>query len=79
MADTGLRRTPLSPGRPKTLLDERLLVELAAQGWGFKRIAKEYIHRTGQYVSHSTVRDRLIRASSNRVRENNTSERQGTG
>ena len=54
-----VRRTPLSPGRPRRQLDEVLLMELAAQGYGFKRIASEYMARTGQYLSHETVRARL--------------------
>ena len=61
--DTGLRkavrRTPVSPGRPRRQLDEALLMELAGKGWGAKRIAAEYITQTGHYVSHMTVRDRL--------------------
>ena len=40
-------------------LDKVLLQELAGMGWWAKRIAGEYTARTGQYVSHSTVRDRL--------------------
>ena len=61
--DTGLRkavrRTPVSPGRPRRQLDEVLLMELAGRGWGFKRIAGEYTAMTGEYLSHATVRDRL--------------------
>ena len=32
-------------------------------GYGYKRIASEYIRLTGQYVSHMTIRDRLIKAN----------------
>ena len=41
-------------------LDENLLEELKGLGFGFKRIAAEYQRRTGQYVSHMTVRERLL-------------------
>ena len=65
--DTGLRkavrRTPVSPGRPRLDLNEDLLLSLAGMGWGAKRIAREYVERTGQYVSHATVRDRLNKLS----------------
>ena len=59
MATSVGRRPPVSPGRPRAVLDEVLLWELAGLGWGAKRIAAEYTARTGQYVSHATVRDRL--------------------
>ena len=59
MADTVGRRRPVSPGRPRLALNEELLRELAGRGWGAKRIAAEYTARTGDYVSHTTVRDRL--------------------
>ena len=55
------RRTPVSPGRPKAVLDERLLLELRNLGYGSKRIAREYRELKRQYVSHMTVRDRLRR------------------
>lgn len=61
MASREVRRLPVSPGRPRRQLDEALLVELAGRGWGFKRIAGEYTARTGAYLSHMTVRDRLPR------------------
>ena len=59
--DKGLIRIPIpaTPGRPKLVLNEELLWELAGLGWGAKRIAAEYILRTGDYISHMTVRDRL--------------------
>ena len=59
MAKPGHDRMPVSPGRPRVQLDEGLLLELADLGLGYKRIAREYSRRTGEYVSHTTVRDRL--------------------
>ena len=59
MANEGTRYTPLSPGRPRAVLDESLLRELRARGYGYKRIAREYSCRTGHYISHMTVRQRL--------------------
>jgi len=59
MVDTSRNHIPVSPGRPRLSLDLRLLGELAALGWGYKRIAAEYSLRTGIYLSHMTVRDRL--------------------
>lgn len=44
-------------------LDSCILMELMNQGYGYKRIAREYIRLTGQYVSHMTVRDRLRRTA----------------
>ena len=52
-------RLPVSPGRPRVQLDLGMLQELADLRWGFKRIAAEYSRRTGEYISHMTVRDRL--------------------
>ena len=49
------------PSRPRAPLDENLLEELRALGYGYKRIASEYRRRTGLYVSHTTIRVRLIR------------------
>jgi hypothetical protein len=70
--DTGLRkavrRTPVSPGRPRRSFDVDLLRELAALGWGTKRIAAEYIRRTGDYISHATVRDRLKKVTQGKGR-----------
>ena len=60
MAKLGFKGMPLSPGRPRVQLDEELLVELSGLGYGFKRIASEYTRRTGEYVSHMLVRDRLM-------------------
>jgi hypothetical protein len=30
------------------------------EGYGFKRIAGEYTRETGEYISHTTARDRLV-------------------
>ena len=51
---------PVSPGRPRRELDVELLRELRAKGYGYKRIAGEYIKATGEYISHTTVRERLV-------------------
>ena len=51
---------PVSPGRPRRELDVELLRELHAKGYGFKRIAAEYTRLTGEYISHTTVRARLV-------------------
>ena len=41
-------------------LDVVLLRELSAKGYGYKRIAGEYTKATGEYISHTTVRERLV-------------------
>lgn len=46
-----------------------MLQELADLGWGFKRIAAGYCRRTGEYVSHMTVRDRLGEFAKDRIHE----------
>ena len=51
---------PASPGRPRRVVDVELLRELRARGYGFKRVASAYTRLTGQYVSHTTVRERLV-------------------
>ena len=51
---------PVSPGRPRRELDVGLLSELRAKGYGYKRIAGEYTKVTGEYISHTTVRERLV-------------------
>ena len=51
---------PVSPGRPRRELDVELLRELRAKGYGYKRIAGEYTRATGEYISHTTVRERLV-------------------
>jgi hypothetical protein len=39
-----------SPARPRFLLDMNLLQKLARLGYGYKRMAREYQRRTGEYV-----------------------------
>ncbi|MEC9447588.1 MAG: hypothetical protein VYC59_12555, partial [Chloroflexota bacterium] len=51
---------PVSPGRPRREVDVELLRELRDRGYGFKRIAGEYTRLTGEYISHPTVRERLV-------------------
>ena len=51
---------PVSPGRPRRVVDVELLRKLRAKGYGYKRVAGEYTRLTGQYVSHTTVRERLV-------------------
>jgi hypothetical protein len=51
---------PVSPGRPRRELDVELLRMLRAKGYGYKRIAGEYIKATGEYISHTTARARLV-------------------
>ena len=51
---------PVSPGRPRRELDVELLSELRAKGYGYKRIAGEYTKVTGEYINHTTVRERLV-------------------
>ena len=51
---------PVSPGRPRRELDVELLRDLRDRGYGFKRTAKEYTRATGEYISHTTVRVRLV-------------------
>ena len=51
---------PVSPGRPRRELDIELLRALRAKGYGYKRIAGEYTRVTGEYISHTTVRERLV-------------------
>jgi hypothetical protein len=61
-AKAQLKPRPVSPGRPRRELDVELLRELRAKGYGYKRIAGEYIRVTGEYFSHTTVRERLVDA-----------------
>ena len=56
----GPKPRPVSPGRPRRELDIELLRELRDRGCGFKRIAREYTRVTGEYISHTTVRERLV-------------------
>ena len=51
---------PVSPGRPRREVDVGLLRELRDRGYGYKRIAGEYTRLTGEYISHTTARDRLV-------------------
>ena len=51
---------PVSPGRPRREVDVELLRELRARGYGYKRIASAYTMATGEYISHTTVRERLV-------------------
>ena len=51
---------PVSPGRPRRELDVELLRMLRAKGYGYKRIAGEYVKATGEYISHTIVRKRLV-------------------
>ena len=51
---------PVSPGRPRRKVDVELLRELRARGYGYKRIASAYTMATGEYISHTTVRGRLV-------------------
>ena len=51
---------PVSPGRPRRVVDVELLRMLRAKGYGYKRIAGEYTKATGEYISHTTVRERLV-------------------
>ena len=41
-------------------IDVELLRELRAKGYGFKRVASAYTRETGEYISHTTVRARLV-------------------
>ena len=50
---------PVSPGRPRRELDVELLRELRALRYRYKRIAAAYILVTGEYISHTTVKERL--------------------
>ena len=50
----------VSLGRPRRELDVELLRMLRAKGYGYKRIAGEYTKVTGEYISHTTVRERLV-------------------
>ena len=51
---------PVSPGRPRREVDVELLRELRDRGYGYKRIAGEYTAVTGEYISHTTARARLV-------------------
>jgi hypothetical protein len=51
---------PVSPGHPRREVDVELLRALGGRGYGYKRIAGEYTRVTGEYISHTTVRERLV-------------------
>jgi len=51
---------PVSPGRPRREVDVELLRKLRAKGYGYKRVAGEYTKATGEYISHTTARERLL-------------------
>ena len=51
---------PVSPGRPRREVDVELLRELRDKDYGYKRTAREYTRLTGGYISHATVRERLV-------------------
>ena len=46
--------------RPRREVEVELLRELRAKGYGYKRIAGEYTRATSEYISHTTVRERLV-------------------
>ena len=50
---------PVSPGRPRREVDVEMLRMLRDKDYGYKRIAGEYTKATGEYISHTTVRERL--------------------
>jgi hypothetical protein len=41
-------------------VDVELLRELRDRGYGYKRIPGEFTKATGEYISHTTVRERLV-------------------
>jgi hypothetical protein len=41
-------------------VDVELLRRIRANGYGYKRIAGVYTRAAGEYISHTTVRDRLV-------------------
>jgi len=51
---------PMSPVRSRREVDVELLREIRAKSYGYKRIAGEYTRVTGEYISHTTVRVRLV-------------------
>ena len=48
---------PVSPGRPRRELDVELVSELRA---GTSGLPGQYTKVTGEYISHATVRERLV-------------------
>ena len=51
---------PVSPDHPRRKVDVELLRALRGRGYGYKRLAGEYTRATGEYISHTTVRERLV-------------------
>ena len=51
---------PVSPDHPRREVDVELLRMLRAKGYRYKRIAGEYTRVTGEYISNTTVRERLV-------------------
>ena len=51
---------PVSPGRPRREVDVELLRQLRDKGYGFKRTATEFTQATGEYISHTTARERVL-------------------
>ena len=47
-------------GCPRREVDVELLRELRSKGYVYKRIAGAYTRATGQYISHTTARERLV-------------------
>tara|TARA_B100000745_G_scaffold209954_1_gene138960 strand:+ start:379 stop:588 length:210 start_codon:yes stop_codon:yes gene_type:complete len=46
--------------RPKREVDLELFRGLLANGYWHKRIVREYPRETGEYISHTTARERLV-------------------
>jgi hypothetical protein len=59
-AKAQLQPRPVSQGRPRQEIDVELIRELRAKCYGYKRIAGEYTRLTGEYISHTTARARLV-------------------
>ena len=47
-------------GCPRGEVDVELLRELRSKGYGYKRIAGACTRATGQYISYTTARERLV-------------------
>jgi len=41
-------------------VDLELSIELRAKGYAHKQIVVQYTRETGEYISHTTVRERLV-------------------
>ena len=55
-----LNPRPVSPDHPRRESDVELLRMLRTKGYRYKRIAGEYTRVTGEYISDTTVRERLV-------------------